>query len=215
MAQETLEAKRKRMGKILSVLKKDYPDARCSLIYKTPYQLLVATVLSAQCTDERVNRVTPGLFKKFGTPHEMAKAGIPEIENLIRSTGFFRSKAKSISELSQALVRDHEGEVPRNREQLTAMRGVGRKTANVVLGVAFREPALVVDTHVGRLSRRMGFTREKDPVKVETKMMDIVPESDWTIYAHLLIDHGRKVCTARKAHCTSCPVAQDCPRIGV
>ena len=203
------------MGRVLSVLKKEYPDARCSLIYKTPYQLLVATVLSAQCTDERVNRVTPDLFKKYETPAKMAQAKASEIETFIRSTGFFRSKAKSILELSQALVRDHNGEVPRNRDQLTAMRGVGRKTANVVLGVAFREPALVVDTHVGRLSRRMGFTREKDPVKVETKMMEIVPESDWTIYAHLLIDHGRKICTSRRAHCDACPVAQECPRIGI
>lgn len=215
MAQKTIAAERKRMGEILAILKREYPDAHCSLVYSSPFQLLAATVLSAQCTDERVNRVTPGLFKRFPTPAAMANAEIEELESLVRSTGFFRSKAKSLQDLSRALVQEHGGVVPKNREALTQMRGVGRKTANVVLGVAFGVPALVVDTHVGRLSRRMGFTREKDPVKVEMKMMEIVPETDWTLYAHLLIDHGRKICMARKPTCEVCPVQNLCPRVGV
>jgi endonuclease-3 len=210
---EKLESEKERMVEILALLKKEYPGAHCSLTYSSPFQLLVATVLSAQCTDERVNRVTPALFERFPTPFLMAEARISEIEELVRSTGFFRSKAKSILELSGSLVQSHGGRVPADRDLLTQMRGVGRKTANVVLGVAFGVPALVVDTHVGRLSRRMGFTRQKDPVKVEMKMMEIVPKTDWTLYAHLLIDHGRKICTARKPLCEACLLKGLCPQV--
>lgn len=204
MAQKKVALERTRMAEILAILKKEYPDAHCSLIYSSPFQLLVATVLSAQCTDERVNKVTPELFKRFPTPEAMAGTDLLELEGLIRSTGFFRSKAKALLQLSRFLVQNHGGKVPQDRDVLTQMRGVGRKTANVVLGVAFGVPALVVDTHVGRLSRRMGFTRLKDPVQVEMKMMEIVAQADWTLYAHLLIDHGRKVCTARKPRCEGC-----------
>lgn len=212
-ARVTLESQQKRMGEILRILKKEYSDAECSLFYGSPFQLLIATILSAQCTDERVNQVTPALFQKYPDAYAFAKASLPEIEEMIKSTGFFRSKAKSIHQTSTELVKKFKGEVPESLEDLTALRGVGRKTANVVRGVAFGHPALVVDTHVGRISRRMGFTKFSDPVKVEHQMMEIVPRNDWTIYAHLLIDHGRKVCTARKAKCEICPIARLCPKI--
>ncbi len=204
-----------RMREILRVFDQVYPEAECSLTHASPFQLLVATILSAQCTDERVNKVTPPLFARFPGPREMAAASLKEIESLIRTTGFFHSKALSIQSASQSLLDLHGGEVPRDLEKLIALRGVGRKTANVVLGVAFGVPGLVVDTHVGRLSRRMGFTREMDPVKVEHEMMAIVPRERWSDYAHLLIFHGRAICTARRAFCEECPVARLCPKIGV
>jgi endonuclease-3 len=203
------------MSQILRLLEQNYPEAECSLTFKNPYQLLVATILSAQCTDERVNKVTPALFKRFPGAREMAQADLAEIEELIRTTGFFRNKALSILETSRALIENHGGKVPQNLDQLVALRGVGRKTANVVLGVAYGVPGLVVDTHVGRLSRRMGFTPEMDPIKVEHRMMEIVPREMWTPYAHLLIDHGRAICTARKAMCSECPIVRFCPKIGV
>lgn len=209
------DGERRRMLEILRLLKLEYPETQCSLAYQSPFQLLVATILSAQCTDERVNKVTPVLFKKFPSAVEMAKADLAEIENLIRSTNFFRNKARAICETSRILVELYRGEVPMDLEKLTQLRGVGRKTANVVLGVAFGVPGLVVDTHVGRLSRRMGFTKLSDPVKVEHRMMEVVPQTDWTIFAHLMIDHGRKVCTARKAHCEVCVISRFCPKVGV
>ena len=205
----------RRMAEILKILDREYPEAECSLVYETPYQLLVATILSAQCTDERVNRVTPALFRKYPTVRDMAAADLGEIEKLVQSTGFFRSKARSIWEASQALIAKHGGEIPRDLEALTELRGVGRKTANVVLGVAYGVPSLVVDTHVGRLSRRMGFTKATDPVKIEQELMRLVPREQWTRYAHFMIAHGRKVCTARRARCEECPVAVLCPRVGV
>ncbi len=211
----SLTDQKKRMSSILRVLKKEYPEATCSLYFKTPFQLLVATILSAQCTDERVNKVTPHLFQKFPGPKEMAKGSLSEIEDLIKSTNFFRNKAKSILETSRILMEKYHGEVPTNLDELTQLRGVGRKTANVVLGVAFGVPGLVVDTHVGRLSRRMGFTESSDPVKIEHEIMAIVPKEDWTLYAHLMIDHGRKICTARKAYCEKCGVVAFCPKVGV
>lgn len=204
-----------RMIEILKILKKTYPGAKCSLIHEGPWQLLVATILSAQCTDERVNQVTPGLFKKYKSPIEMARAPISEIEKIIQSTGFYKNKARGLKESSQAIVELHDGKVPEDLEKLTHLRGVGRKTANVVLGNAFRIPSMVVDTHVGRLARRMGFTRNHDPVKVEHDLMEVVPRKDWTIYSHLMIDHGRATCTARKAYCERCPVARLCPKVGV
>lgn len=212
---ETLDSKKERMKKILRKLKKNYPDSRCSLYFDSPFQLLVATILSAQCTDERVNKVTPGLFQKFPTPYEFANASLEEIEEEIRSTGFYHSKAKSLKETSVRIVEKHGGEVPQELDALVELRGVGRKTANVLLGTAFGVPGLVVDTHVGRISRRMGFTRQKDPVKVEHEMMEVVPKKDWVIYSHLLIDHGRAVCLARQARCEGCFLVDLCSQVGV
>ena len=202
------------MGEILRLLKREYPEAQCSLDYQTPFQLLVATILSAQCTDERVNAITPALFEKFPGPQEMSRAPIKEIEKLIQSAGFFRMKAKSLLAASQSIMEKHAGRVPKTLDELVALRGVGRKTANVVLGNAFGIPGLVVDTHVGRLSRRMGFTRATDPVKVEAEMMAIVPRSDWTLYSHLLIHHGRAICKARKPECQDCVISRYCLKVG-
>lgn len=209
------DAEKRRMVEILRILKLEYPGAECSLTFHTPYQLLVAVMLSAQCTDERVNQVTPALFEAFPDAHAMAEAKLSEIETLIRSVNFYKNKSKAIKETSQILVEKYQGEVPRKMEELIELRGVGRKTANVVLGVAFRVPGLVVDTHVGRISRRLGFTRSTDPHDVEHELMKWVPEEDWIEYAHLLILHGRKICTARKAYCEQCVVAHLCPKIGV
>lgn len=204
-----------RMAEILKVLKRDYPEAHCSLIFKTPFQLLIATILSAQCTDERVNKVTPPLFKRFPDASAMAKATLPELEKLIHSAGFYKNKALSLKGCSQSLMEHFGGEVPRTLAELITLRGVGRKTANVVLGNAFDIPGLVVDTHVGRISRRLGFTAALDPEKVETEMMTVVPREDWTLYAHLLISHGRAICTSRRAFCDDCNLVKLCPRIGV
>jgi len=203
------------MREVLRVLERTYPEAECSLTHKNAFQLLVATILSAQCTDERVNRTTPALFAKYPTPEAMAEAPIRDLEKLVQPTGFFRSKAKSIQEASKSLVEKHGGEVPKTLEELVKLRGVGRKTANVVLGVAYGVPGLVVDTHVGRLSRRLGFTKQHDPVKVEHELMEIVAREQWTEYAHLMIYHGRAICTARKAFCGSCPISHLCPKLGV
>ncbi len=204
------------MNALLKMLKRTYPEAKCSLDYATPYQLLAATVLSAQCTDERVNKVTPALFKKFPDAKAMAKGKISEIEELIRTTGFFKSKAKSLSESAKALVELYDGVVPREMDQLVALRGVGRKTANVVLGNAFDiQAGVVVDTHVGRLSRRMGFTKHTDAVKIEKDLEKIVPRKDWTIFPLLMIYHGRARCIARSPDCGSCEYRDECPKKGV
>lgn len=203
------------MQEVLKRFKSIYPESRCSLTFSNAYELLMATILSAQCTDERVNMVTPALFKKYPSPETMARAKLPDVEKMIQSTGFYKNKAKSLVECSKALVEQHGGSVPRDLDSLTALRGVGRKTANVILGNAYGIPGLVVDTHVGRLSRRMGFTTQEDPVKVELEMMDIVPREDWTLYSHLLIDHGRARCMARRPDCLHCEVEGLCPRIGV
>ncbi len=203
-----------RANKIISLLKKTYPDSHCALKYETPFQLLVATVLSAQCTDKRVNQVTPVLFAKYPSPFEMEKASLAEIEEIIRSTGFFRNKARSILETSKALVKKWKGKVPEDLERLTSLKGVGRKTANVVLGNAFGVPGMVVDTHVGRISRRMGLSLNLDPVKVEFDLMKVIPQEDWTVFSHLLIDHGRKICTSRRAYCEKCTVQRLCPKVG-
>lgn len=205
----------RRMEKVIQVLGREYPEAECSLYFKTPYQLLVATMLSAQCTDERVNQVTPPLFAEFPDAESMAQADLTRIMHLIRSVNFYKNKAKAILETSQTLVEKHSGEVPTDRSELVKLRGVGRKTANVVLGVGFQIPSLVVDTHVGRLSRRLGFSRLSDPEKLEQYLMRVVPEKDWIHYAHLLISHGRAVCTARKAYCERCSIALFCPKVGV
>jgi endonuclease-3 len=176
---------------------------------------LVATILSAQCTDDRVNKTTPALFKKFPDARSAARARQSEMEKLVQPTGFYRNKAKSIIETSKQLVELHGGEVPRTMEELTALRGVGRKTANVILGNAYGTPGFVVDTHVGRITRRLGFTKEEDPVKLEYEVREYVPESDWSKFSLWLISHGRAVCTARKAKCEICILARLCPKVGV
>ena len=204
-----------RVAAICGILERTYPDARCALDFKTPLQLLVATILSAQCTDVRVNMVTPGLFERY--PDAPALAGVPqeELEAVIRSTGFFRNKARAIRECCADLVAKHGGQVPRTLEELTRLRGVGRKTANVVLGNAYGIPGLVVDTHVTRLSHRLGLTDHADAVKIEFALMPIVPRERWTLFSHWLILHGRATCIARKPRCSVCPLLPHCPRLGV
>ena len=189
-----------------------YPDAHCELDFETPLQLLVATILSAQCTDKRVNMVTPTLFAAYPTAQALADAPIEHLEELVRTTGFFRMKAKNIQGMARALVERHGGEVPADMEALVALPGVGRKTANVVLGNAFgTNHGVVVDTHVGRLAVRLGLTRETDPVKVEEALMPLFPRESWTMLSHLLIFHGRRVCDARKPRCGECALAEVCP----
>ena len=197
---------------ILARLKKEYPDAHCELDFETPLQLLIATILSAQCTDKRVNMVTPDLFRTYPDAKSLAKADPAQLENMIRSTGFFRNKTKSLLGMSGAVTDKHGGEVPSTMEDLVNLPGVGRKTANVVLGNAFGiDEGVVVDTHVGRLSVRLGLTNETDPVKVEQALMRLIPREDWTLVAHLLIFHGRRVCLARTPRCESCVLADVCP----
>ena len=197
---------------VIRRLKKEYPDAHCELDFKSPFQLLVATILSAQCTDKRVNMVTPKLFATYPTPKKLAEAPPEKVEEIIKSTGFFRAKTKSLQGMSAALVEEHGGKVPATMDELTSLRGVGRKTANVVLGNAFdKSEGIVVDTHVGRVSVRLGLTNETDPVKVEEKLMALVPRRDWTIFSHLLIFHGRRVCVARLPRCGVCVLADVCP----
>ena len=204
-----------RISKILAILQESYPGASCSLTFRTPHQLLVATILSAQCTDERVNIVTPGLFKKYKTPTAFAGADIAELENDIRSTGFFRNKAKAIKESSRILVRDYGGKMPEILEELTKLPGVGRKTASVVLGAAFgKAEGIVVDTHVARLSFRLGLTEEKEPLKIEKDLMKIIPKKDWIDISHRLIIHGRQICKARRPDCGLCPLNKICPTAG-
>lgn len=204
-----------RAKKIAALLKSEYPEAKCSLDFRNPLELLVATILSAQCTDVRVNMVTPGLFARYPSAEAFATAEIPELERMIQSTGFFRNKAKNIKSACQKIVAEYNGQVPKTMEQLLELPGVARKTANVVLGNAFGIPGLPVDTHVGRLSRRMGLTEHADPVKVETDLCDQVPRKDWCMFSHWLIHHGRKICDARKPQCESCVVENLCPKIGV
>ncbi len=200
---------------VLAELARRYPTAPIALNFESPFQLLAATILSAQCTDARVNLVTPALFARFPTAPAMAKAPPAELEALIRSTGFFRAKAKSLLGSARAIVRDHGGEVPRTMEELVALPGIGRKTANVVLGDAFGIPGITVDTHVGRLSRRLGLTKQTDPVKVEFALNRLIPRADWTVVSHRIILHGRSVCTARKPSCDRCTLAPLCPKVGV
>ena len=205
-----------RVKAILEQLHERYPDAKCALDFHTPLQLLIATILSAQCTDERVNMTTPALFARFPDAPAMAAAPLAELEELVRSTGFFRQKAKSIQQACADIVRLHGGEVPRTLDELTALRGVGRKTANVVLGNAYGiTSGIVVDTHVTRLAGRLGLTQETDAVKIEFALQPLVPQELWTLFSHWLILHGRAVCNARKPRCSDCPVAPHGPRLGV
>lgn len=192
-----------------------YPDARCELDFSTPLELLVATVLSAQCTDVRVNQVTPELFARFPDAAAYAEANPEEIEEIIRPTGFFRAKTKSIQGLARILTEKHGGQVPGRLEDLVVLPGVGRKTANVVLGNAFGVPGITVDTHLGRLARRLGWTTETDPVKVEHAVGELLERSEWTMASHRLVIHGRRVCHARRPACGACPVADLCPSFGI
>jgi len=201
-----------RARKIISRLKREYPDATCALQHRNAVELVVATILSAQCTDARVNIVTPHLFAKYGTAADYATADPRVLEREIQSTGFFRNKTKSIIGMAQALVERHGGEVPQTMEELTALPGVGRKTANVILGTWFQKnEGVVVDTHVHRLSRLLGLTRQDDPVKIEQDLMAIVPRDDWTWFSHMLIQHGRAVCIARRPRCADCVLNRLCP----
>jgi endonuclease-3 len=208
-------AVRRRAKRVVAALAKLYPDAHCALDHGTPLHLLVATILSAQCTDVRVNMVTPALFLRFKTAADYAGAKPAELERMIASTGFFRNKAKNIIACCTMLVQQHDGDVPDNMDELIVLPGVGRKTANVVLGNAFGIPGITVDTHVGRLSRRLGLTVHDDPVKVERDLMELFAPADWTIVSHRLIFHGRQVCFARKPNCEDCTVRTFCPRTGV
>lgn len=200
---------------VLSLLEQSYPEATCALHFSGPFQLLVATILSAQCTDQRVNLVTPELFRRFPDPVRLAQADPAELENLIRSTGFFRSKARHLRGCAEALVAQHGGIVPDSLEELVALPGVGRKTANVVLGNAFSIPGMVVDTHVRRVSGRLGWSVERDPVKIERDLCVLLPHTRWTATSHLLIHHGRACCKAPTPRCSVCPVLMLCPRRGV
>jgi len=211
---KTIVERRNRLTQfILPILKREYPHARCSLDHKTPLQLIVATILSAQCTDERVNIVTKDLFKKYKSAQGYAKVAPEELEKDIQSTGFYRNKAKSLRNMGAALVEKHGGKVPETMEELVDLAGVGRKTANVVLGNAFgKNVGVVVDTHVTRLSNRLGLTKHAvDAVKIEQDLMKVVPQEDWTLFSHLLIYHGRAICQARKPKCDVCPLLPHCP----
>jgi endonuclease-3 len=210
---ESLSARRQRIAKILPILKRLYPQAKCSLDHRNPLELLVATILSAQSTDERVNIVTRNLFKKYRTANDYADAPQEQLEKDIHSTGFFRNKAKSLRGMGQAIVERFGGKVPRTMEDLTSLPGVGRKTANVVLGNAFgQNVGIVVDTHVTRVAKRLGLTRHAvDAVKIEQDLVKIIPQPDWTLFSHLLIFHGRQICQARKPKCPQCPLLSNCP----
>ncbi|MGN6087846.1 MAG: endonuclease III [Actinomycetales bacterium] len=204
----------RRARRVERILAERYPDAHCELDFTTPLELLVATILSAQCTDVRVNQTTPALFARYRTAADYAAADRAELEELIRPTGFFRAKTDSLLKLGAALVERFDGQVPPRLEDLVTLPGVGRKTANVVLGNAFGVPGITVDTHFGRLARRLGWTEEDDPVKVEHEVGALFPRSGWTMLSHRLIFHGRRVCHARKPACGACPVADLCPSYG-
>ncbi|HSM90239.1 MAG TPA: endonuclease III [Desulfobacterales bacterium] len=200
-----------RAAAILKVLNALYPQVKPQLLYRSPFELLVATILSAQCTDNQVNRVTPVLFKRMRRPRDFVKTPVAEIEGLVRPTGFYRNKARNIKACCEALVGRHGGHVPRTLEELVELPGVGRKTANVVLGAAFNTPGVVVDTHVGRISGRLGLTKNKDPEKIERDLMRIIPRNEWSDFSLRLIFFGRATCTARKPKCPVCPLSHLCP----
>ena len=212
---ESRAERRKRSLAVARKLKALYPDSTCTLDYASPLELLVATILSAQCTDKRVNRITPALFARYPSAAAYAAADPEELQESIRTAGFFRSKAKNIKACCRTIVDEHAGQVPRTLEQLTALAGVARKTANVVLGDAFGVPGITVDTHVGRVSRRLALTTHADPVKVERDLMELVPKPQWTAWCHRTIDHGRQVCHARKPACADCGLKRWCPQVGV
>lgn len=208
---ESIQNKKSRAGKILSRLKKTYPDARCALDYSNPMELLAATILSAQCTDVRVNKVTPALFKRYPSVRDYAQADLEELKELVKTTGFYSNKARNIKGAAAMILEEHGGEVPAELDKLVKLPGVGRKTANVVLGNAFGIPGLTVDTHMIRLNNRLGFTRQKDPVKIEYELMKIIPQKEWTMYSHFIIHHGRNRCSARRPDCAGCELREWCP----
>jgi endonuclease-3 len=215
MPRESFQAKAARVKKVISGLRKAYPDAHCELNHSNPLELLVATILSAQCTDKRVNIVTRELFNKYRSAADYARADLAGLERDIRTTGFYRNKARSIKACGHALVERHGGSVPGTMEELIELGGVGRKTANVVLGNAFNfNVGVVVDTHVARLSRRLGLTGETDPAKIEQALMKLVPKEEWTLFSHWLIWHGRRRCSARKPDCAHCEISGLCPSAG-
>lgn len=209
---ENITQKKERALKIIGIFHQVYVDADCTLEYKSPLELLIATQLAAQCTDARVNTVTPALFKRYPTVHDFANADFEELSALIRPTGFFRNKAKNIIACCQKLISDFNGEVPKTMNELLTLPGVGRKTANLVLGDCFGIPGIVVDTHAGRLSRRMGFTKNTDPYKVELDLLKIIPAKEQSGFCHCLVYHGREFCDARKPRCTDCPIKTLCPQ---
>jgi endonuclease III len=216
MPRETLQAKTGRVGEIIAGLKTTYPEAHCELNYRNPLELLIATILSAQCTDKQVNIVTADLFEKYRSVNDFAEAEVDELMDDVRRIGFFRNKAKNIKACCQRLVRLHQGQVPKRMEELVTLAGVGRKTANVVLGNAFDiNVGVVVDTHVGRLSNRLGITRETTPEKIEKVLMKLVPQPEWTLFSHWLIWHGRRRCSARKPECDACEIRELCHRVGM
>ncbi|MBI1735939.1 MAG: endonuclease III [Candidatus Rokubacteria bacterium] len=208
---ETAEVRKQRAKRILASLARAYPDAKCALEFETPLELLVATILSAQCTDERVNMVTRDLFRRYRTAADYARASLPALERDIRSTGFYRAKAKSLVGMATALVERHGGEVPRDREALRALPGVGLKTANVVLGNAFGVPGIAVDTHVFRIAQRLGLAKAEQPDRIHDQLCEVLPRPRWTHACHLIQAHGRRTCTARKPACPTCPVRALCP----
>ena len=216
MPPESWQTKAARAKKIIAALRKTYPDAHCELNYSNPLELLIATVLSAQCTDKRVNQVTAELFRKYRTAADYANARPAELEQDIRTTGFFRNKTKSIQACCRKLVEQYDGKVPQTMEELVQLGGVGRKTANVLLGNAFGiDEGIVVDTHVARLSQRLGITREKTPEKIEQGLRKLVPRAQWTMFSHWLIWHGRRRCYARNPDCFNCEIKTLCPRVGL
>ena len=212
---ENAAARKERAQRIADRLAETYPDATCELDFKSPWQLLIATILSAQCTDKMVNQVTPALFEKFPDPASLAKGSQQTIERLIRRTGFFSQKAKSIRSAAKSVVEQFGGEVPQTIDELTTLQGVGRKTASVVVGTAFGQPAVFVDTHVKRLTFRLGLTKADEPEKIEGDVKGLLPSEQWTAFCHRLIHHGRRICFARSPRCDECPLLELCPQIGV
>ena len=206
---------RRRALRITRALARIHPDARCALVFRSPWELLVATVLSAQSTDAQVNRITPALFAELPTPDALARAPARRLEALIRPAGMFRRKAQSLQRMARRLLDRHGGQVPHDLAALTSLDGVGRKTANVILGTAYGRPAITVDTHVGRLARRMGLSRERDPERIEADLACVLPAGEWIAFCHRMIHHGRQVCTARRPRCGDCDLREMCPRIGV
>ncbi len=212
MPVESLSKKKIRVAKIVAVLKKEYPNSKCSLNFKNVHQLMVATILSAQCTDERVNKVTPALFRKHRSVKAFANANINELQDLVFTTGFYVNKAKSIKRSAEQLIENHNGDIPDSLDLLVKLAGVGRKTASVILGVGFKiAEGIVVDTHVGRINRLLKLTKEKDAVKIERDLIKIIDQPDWIVYSHMMIDHGRAVCIARRPQCTDCVLSDLCP----
>lgn len=216
LAVEVPVDRKQRASKIARALAKAYPDAVCALQHEDPFQLLVATILSAQCTDERVNMVTPVLFREYPTPEKLARSSQADVERIIKSTGFFRAKATSIRKMAANVADEHGGKVPRTMDELIHLPGVGRKTANVVLGTAFGiATGVVVDTHVKRIAHLLGLTKHTAPEKIEQDLMELLPKEEWVNFAHRLIHHGRRICIARRPKCTECPLLALCPRVGL